>query len=240
MKKNLIKIFIIGFLILSNFSLVRSQEKKYSIYLTWKAETFSEVDYQGKNLPVVDSKIYVSAQIFDKKGRRIDPNQFVFYWEINFDDKFFDCLEYDFFKPTIGRNKICFRASKINFSPYKVKLAIQKQNYLQRKSLEIPYLSPEIVIVPQGKMVSLKKISLKPTMNFSLKKYFFSNLNYLDVIWYLDKKRTKGKAENPFSLTLEFYPNLPNGKEFYLYAECVNKKNHLQRVRTGPIKIIKE
>ena len=240
MKKNLIKIFIIGFLMLTNFSLVRAQEEKYSIYLTWKTETFPEVDYQGKNLPVVDSKVYVSAQIFDKKGRKIDPNQFVFYWEINFDDKFFDYLKDDFFKPMVGRKKICFRASKIGFSPYKVKLTIQKQNYLQRKFLEIPCLSPEIVIVPQGKKVSLEKISLKPTMNFSLKKYFFSNLNCLDVVWYLDKKRTKGKAENPFSLTLEFYPNLPNGKEFYLYAECINKRNHLQRARTGPIKIIKE
>jgi len=239
MKKSLIKIFIIGFLMLINFSFVRAQEERYSIYLTWRAETFSEVNYQGKNLPVTDSKVYVSTQIFDKNGRKVDPSQFIFYWEINFDDKFFDCLEADFFKPVAGRNKICFRASKADFSPYQVKLVIQKQNYLQRKFLEIPYLNPEIVIVPQGRMVSLEKVFLKPTMNFSLKKYFFSDLNYLDVIWYLDKKRTKGRVEDPFSLTLEFYPNLSKGKEFHLYAECINKKNRLQRAKTGPIKIIK-
>jgi len=240
MKKNLIKIFIIGFLSLASFSFALAQEEKYFIYLTWKAETFSEIDYQGKNLPVTDSKVYVSSQIFDKNGRKVDPNQFIFYWEVNFDDKFFDYLEADFFKPMPGRNKICFRASKIDFSPYRINLAIQKQNYFQRKSLEIPYLNPEIVIVPQGKMVSLKKLSLKPTMNFSLKKYFFSNLDYLDVTWYLDEKRTKGKVENPFSLTLEFYPDLSKGKKFHLYAECINKKNRLQRARTGPIEIIKE
>jgi len=236
----LLKFFIIGMVILGvSLKCFAQEEPQYFIYLTWRAETFSELDYKGKNLPVIDSKVYAEVQIFDKKGRKVDPDQFIFYWEVNYDSQFFDCFSHKFYEPGFGKNKICFRASKIDFGAYKIKVAIQNPGYLQRESFEIPYREPEVVILPYQKKVALKEIELKPTMNFYLKKYFFSSLENLEVRWYLNEKVSEGKPKNPFLITLEFWPEISKGEEFDLYAECFNLKSKFQRAKAGPIKIVK-
>jgi len=239
MKKKLIYIlasFVFSFLL---FSFSQAQEN-YFIYLTWKAGTLSEPDFEGKNLPVTESKVYLSAQIFDLAGRKVDPNQFIFRWEVNFNDHFFDCLEDDFFKALPGKNKICFLASKADFLPYQVKVIIQRGNWWQEKTIVIPYQVPEIVIVPQGRKVSLKKIALKPTMNFVLKKYYFPDFKNLEIRWYLDEEKSEGEVENPSFLALEFYPGIEKGRKFHLYAECFDKRFRFLEAKAGPIEIIKK
>ncbi len=240
MKKLLIVIFIsIGIILINCFNGF-AQERNYFIYLTWKAETISELDFEGKNFPIESSKVYLQAQIFNKNGFKVDPSQFIFSWKVDYDDQFFDCLEGKFFLPRAGRNKICFIASKPSFLPFKVEVVIQNQGYFQKKEIEIPFRSPEIIIVPFGRKNYQAQVPLKKHLSFYLKKFYFSTFRNLRVDWYLDNKKPQNFASNPFKVDLEFYSKVEKGRKFELRAECFSLNKKFERAQAEPVTIFKE
>ncbi len=169
--------------------------------LTWKSDNYAPPAYQGKILPIDESKIEVALELIDG-GKIASISGHQINWLINNDE----------LKSGVGLKNISFPANGRRGDQL-VEVTIKNYRGVDlEKRLEIPVANPEIVI------------SGGPT-TFEALPYFFNvkNLGELLISWSANGQRAAGLVDNPTVLELET-SQLPTGSEIVIKANASNSK----------------
>ena len=203
-------IFLAIFLCLPSFALAK--ELPLFAHLTWQSQAFVPPFYQGKSLPSSSSQIKVSALVFDKEGKIISSKDLFFSWYLNS-----QIVDSGF-----GKVSFSFIDKREKESESLTIVLVLKDKFGRQKelSLSIPFSSPEIIIYPQGSLVSLKKIKKGEEISLTYQTFFFPQWKLVNLkpFWFFGNKLI---AENKREIV--FKPENSFDSLWLYLQSCYNK-----------------
>lgn len=175
------------------------------VILTWSTDTYTPIEYQGKALPALNSKIEVAATI------NIDDAEFekLFYtWTLSRNHHLQKKITEK------GKQTFSFNTGNSIYHIYSVELEIQneqKDTIGKSATLSIKSVEPQIILQPDQEVIlSSNSSDLKfkkyqtlsnQTIKFTATPYFFNiyNINELSYDWIFGQEKASqtDNMENP-------------------------------------------
>jgi len=197
------------------------------ITLTWSADTYIPLGYQGKALPVNGSIIEVVANI----GSGTNPQGLTYQWSVNSVTQ----------KENSGKGKQVLNISigENATRDYSVKVEIRDKNgsfWGFSSYLTIPIYRPEVVVRPEKIPLIDNQYQASSNQEIELiaQPYFFniSSLDQLDYSWKLGgQEASLAGSANPNILNLKI-PQLTQPIIQNLAVEVKNKNNLIQKAQS--------
>jgi len=111
----------------------------FAVSLVWAADTFVPGDYEGKAMPIVGSRVTVTA-LPDIQGE--SPENLLYTWYVNSESQV---------RGVVNEQDFSFRITKnVSFVPVVVEVSNQSQSITVRQALTVPVLRPALFVY-QGK-----------------------------------------------------------------------------------------
>lgn len=147
--------------------------------LIWSVDTYTPYNYEGRNLPSRGSEIRVEAIISVSSG---SPNNLKYSW----------FLEGVFQRSKSGYGKDVFSFSAVQrpggFHIIKLQIFNDDRSVFQEKSIQIPVVSPEIIVYPSNgnshfsnQASKISTVLSNKEFSFIAKPYFFSIKRLIDL-----------------------------------------------------------
>lgn len=208
-------IIIILTLVASGYTLVAKSQVAPQFLISWKANTYTPSDYQGKILPSPGSTVTISIELVDNNLiANLSRHEIV--WLIN--------------------NRLIASGNNLKTINYRVppdetqnlNVEIIVNNYKNQTltaTAIIPVVKPKIVInIPYP-----DKILPTGVATLAARPYFFNiaDIKYLAFKWTANGVQTSGEVSNPDVLQLEIPPDL-SGQIINLNVAVQNLKNILE------------
>ena len=204
---------------------------KYTLRLSWQAETSVPLDYPARSLPSNGSKIDVIASVYDSNGWLLPEGKFYFNWSVDGDYNFFDLSRGRLFQGGWGENSISFADTRLTDKPLKVEVTItDKRGNVKKTNIYIPHRSPLVLIYSDRSLLALSKFKADGREDiFRLKRYFFPEGDPLSFQWFLDgnvfssSEEVKLKLEKAQEKTLSvhlvdsLFPGIVYSKDLEIY-----------------------
>ncbi|MDP2947013.1 MAG: hypothetical protein Q8N88_02775, partial [Nanoarchaeota archaeon] len=157
--------------------------------LIWSSDTYTPFDYQGRNLPVIGSKITVNA-ILNVSGGDIRNLKYSWFLEDIFQQN----------KSGYGKNEFYFYAQKRPGSYHTIRLQIfnEDRTVFEEKIIQIPVTKPELLIYSSNgnshflnQASKISAVLAGKTFSFIAKPYFFSISKLTDLIfeWTINRQQ---------------------------------------------------
>lgn len=188
--------FLLFFLLSSEISRGQKQEPSPIIIVSWKSPTFVPSGYFGKALPVYDSRVSVSADLFFGSSF-VDPDLLFYTWSLNGSR----------FATGKGLRKTSFVVKSGPRTGYFVRVKIDFLGREVEKSFSIPTSEPRVIITQQRPHNILKE----GTNLFVARPFFFSaqNASFLSFDWLFNGTPVSKASVPPEKFILEILPQTP-------------------------------
>ena len=116
----------------------------YDVSLVWQTNSFSPLDYEGRTMPSVGSRIVVTAI---PEIRNEDPENLIYTWYVNSESQV---------RGVLGEQTFSFLVTKnVTFIPVMVEVSNLSQSVTVRKGISIPIIRPTLTLYQkQGQKLS--------------------------------------------------------------------------------------
>ncbi|HUT96148.1 MAG TPA: hypothetical protein VMW82_01100 [Candidatus Paceibacterota bacterium] len=158
--------------------------------LVWSADTYTPYNYQGRNLPIVGSKVIISPIISASGG---DAKSLKYSWFLE------DIFQQN--KSGYGKDSFYFYVQQGPGAYHTVRLQIfnDDRTVFEEKSIQIPIAEPEIIFYSSNgnshfsnQASTIYSVLADKTFSFVARPYFFSITKLTDLIfeWTFSGKKS--------------------------------------------------
>ena len=107
----------------------------YDVSLVWQTNSFSPLDYEGRTMPSVGSRIIVTAI---PEIRNEDPENLIYTWYVNSESQV---------RGVLGEQTFSFLVTKnVTFIPVMVEVSNLSQSITVRKGISVPIVKPSLAL----------------------------------------------------------------------------------------------
>jgi len=222
--KFLVKMFSLIFVLLNFFFLcplsAKGEASISDLIITWSTNTFLNLGYEGRKIPIPNSDIYLYILAKDASNKIIDLENYLVAWYV----------DSEFLSGGVGKIKNQFKAEKAPGDYYLVTVEVfspLNSSLIASKSINIPIGFPEVVInVPYYSFQS----SLENLIT-ALPYYFnVSSIDELNFNWEIKTNYETRKVKNEKSLFLNLNEDFKN-KYLEITVEAIKNNYPLERIK---------
>lgn len=169
----------------------------YDVSLVWQTNSFSPLDYEGRTMPSVGSRIIVTAI---SEIRNEGPENLIYTWYVNSESQV---------RGVLGEQTFSFLVTKnVTFMPVMVEVSNLSQSVTVRKGISIPIIRPSLALYQKQ---SQRLSSGNPAfalpgsqIDFYVQPFYFHINKAADLIykWSFAGKEIFGTPPDPNMLTL--------------------------------------
>ena len=170
----------------------------YDVSLVWQTNSFSPLDYEGRTMPSVGSRIIVTAI---PEIRNEDPENLIYTWYVNSESQV---------RGVLGEQTFSFLVTKnVTFIPVMVEVSNLSQSVTVRKGISVPIVKPSLALYQkQNQKLSAERATFVlpgSQIDFYAQPFYFHINKATDLIYkwsFAGKEAVSATGEDANLLTL--------------------------------------
>ena len=181
----------------------------YDVSLVWQTNSFSPLDYEGRTMPSVGSRIVVTAI---PEIRNEDPENLIYTWYVNSESQV---------RGVLGEQTFSFLVTKnVTFIPVMVEVSNLSQSVTVRKGISVPIVKPSLALYQkQNQKLSAERAAFVLSggqIDFYAQPFYFHINKATDLIYkwsFAGKEAVSAASEDANLLTLTIPQTSREGSE---------------------------